>query len=336
MAKVPVLAFIVCLAMQTPQPLPGQAAGIFGDRSSESKQKAKSAKKNLPSQAVTFRPDNSSPDAKDKKQGLAAEDKEYSVNLASIPPVTVVQPRKDWTDHLLDWGPWVFNLLLVLVGVAAVYVAHWTRVAIEKQVSLMNRQANLMKQQADLMEKQAGIMKRQARISRKQADMQRAEFNQWIVLDGWRTAIPKDNELGISAAFVNKTHFPISKVNGLIRISNQDVPSIQPYVFITEPDLCLLPESPMAMWWNIGITDTQREIAAARLTLPESFLTRTGLAEGESSKGSKGNWNVSGFSELKGSATSDGSALWSRSRPNPATDPAAKTQIRTLPEIHRP
>ena len=70
---------------------------------------------------------------------VAGDDKEHSVKLTSLPPVMLADKGKTFWDHVLDWGPWVFNLFLVLVGVLQVVLLKRTWKTIERQTAAAAR-----------------------------------------------------------------------------------------------------------------------------------------------------------------------------------------------------
>jgi hypothetical protein len=73
---------------------------------------------------------------------VAGEDKEHSVKLTSLPSVTLTDKPKGFWDHVLDWGPWVSNFLLVVVGGFQVWLLKRTWKTIERQADLLERQTD--------------------------------------------------------------------------------------------------------------------------------------------------------------------------------------------------
>jgi hypothetical protein len=145
----------VGLVIQTVPPLPGQAAASpqnsSGNVQDQSRNKQKAAAPSFPAYEL-----HTAPNSNGGK--VAPKDTEYNVKLTGTPVVAIADKAKTVWDYVFDWGPWLFNAFLVWVGVAAVFVAHRTRVSIDRQADLMDRQA-LMKQQADLMVVQTSILK---------------------------------------------------------------------------------------------------------------------------------------------------------------------------------
>jgi hypothetical protein len=99
------------------------------------------------------------PGAFDEHGGtVAAEDKEHSVKLTSLPPVTIADKQKTFSDHAFDWGPWVFNFGLLVVGAGQAVLLWKTWKKIGKQAELMEEQAGHMAGQLEQMGKQTEIL----------------------------------------------------------------------------------------------------------------------------------------------------------------------------------
>jgi hypothetical protein len=109
---------------------------------------------------------------------IASEDKEHSVKLTSLPPVTITDKQKTIWDHVLDWGPWAFNFLLVVVGGFQVWLLWKTWQKIGKQAELMEGQLGEMKTQAGLMKAQAQIMNAQAEHMASQVDLMKQQLTE--------------------------------------------------------------------------------------------------------------------------------------------------------------
>ena len=70
-------------------------------------------------------------------------DLKHPIQITQLPAISLAETPKTIGDRIFDWGPWVFNFLLVVVGsLQAVYVIK-TLIAIERQALLMERQANI-------------------------------------------------------------------------------------------------------------------------------------------------------------------------------------------------
>lgn len=132
---------IVGLLLTAVPPMPGQAikaAAQGGDKSqnqSQSKQAATAPGPMFVGNPV--QPGSAKPDG----QSIAGEDKEHSVKLTGLPPVTLTDKPKTFWDHVLDWGPWVFNFGLVVVGILQVVLLKRTWKTIERQANIMDTQA---------------------------------------------------------------------------------------------------------------------------------------------------------------------------------------------------
>src|ERR1700722_14520274 len=89
--------------------------------------------------------------SRDERSGkLGNDDRENSVKITAIPPIAIADKQKTRLDHLYDWGPWAFNLGLVVVGTGQVWFLYRT-------LKTVQQQANTMKLQTDLMERQMAV-----------------------------------------------------------------------------------------------------------------------------------------------------------------------------------
>jgi hypothetical protein len=95
-----------------------------------------------PAQAVAVGIPKTPPKDQLDARRVAPDNAEQHVKLTDVPPISIVKTPKDWLDHIFDWGPWVSNFLLVVVGAVGGGFAWQTLRAI-------NRQAELMKDQLD-------------------------------------------------------------------------------------------------------------------------------------------------------------------------------------------
>ena len=171
------LAVLAIVVAQVVPPMPGQQTGTSrngSDKSAQQRQGDKSAT-NPPAMVPALKPVESGGNSR----GIAREDKEQSVNLTNVPPITIVEKEKTWKDRLFDWGPWVFNFLLVIVGAIGVWLARRTLGEIERQANLLNQQVedarivsadnaktaartlNSLESQATLLSRQADLMEGQ-------------------------------------------------------------------------------------------------------------------------------------------------------------------------------
>jgi hypothetical protein len=71
------------------------------------------------------------------------ENAEQTVRISKLPPVSVEATRRDWAD----WGTWVFNLLLVAVGILQVALLCLTLRVVRIQAREMKRQRGWMRKQ---------------------------------------------------------------------------------------------------------------------------------------------------------------------------------------------
>jgi hypothetical protein len=78
-----------------------------------------------------------------------------SIIVRQLPPVTVATPRRDWAD----WGTWIFNFLLVIVGALQVLLLGWTFRLVKHQAHEVTRQRVIMRGQLETMQGQLDQMK---------------------------------------------------------------------------------------------------------------------------------------------------------------------------------
>lgn len=78
------------------------------------------------------------------------EDTKHTVEISKLPAVTITPHKRDFAD----WAYWVFNLLLVAVGVLQVVLLCWTLRAVRHQAHEMTRQRVTMGLQLEAMEGQ--------------------------------------------------------------------------------------------------------------------------------------------------------------------------------------
>jgi hypothetical protein len=160
---------------------------------------------------------------------ITPKDTEYSVKLTGVPVVTIADKNRGFIDYVFDWGPWFFSFILVGVGVVGVIVAHRTRLAIERQATLMGTQAELMDRQTDLLE---------------------AQYYQWVELTNIRTIFESEDasrKLTIKIDVLNPTNCPMTLTKtfirlGKIRSATQGAVFLAPHDFYTTEDFAALDE----------------------------------------------------------------------------------------------
>ena len=91
------------------------------------------------------------------------EGRENSVRITSFPSVTIANKPKTLLDHVFDWGPWLFNLGLLLVGAFQIFLLYVTWTRIRKQAELMGGQLAEMKSGSQIADKSAAAAKLAAR-----------------------------------------------------------------------------------------------------------------------------------------------------------------------------
>lgn len=223
-----VLIGVLVLGMQAIPPLPGQAAGTAGPSSRNVEQDGK-GKKATAAPALPLA-ESAKPIGTDKDSGnVTPNNPEYNVKLSSIPVVTVADKDKTFLDHLFDWGPWIFSLLLVGIGALALKVA--------------DRQADLMGKQAELMERQAALME--------------APFAQWIDLTNWRVEKQRATKIWIMVDIINPTDFPITLSDSYLNFARYGHPEQHSRYLLAEKTF-LSPKTPKTIELWIGLTEAEQ------------------------------------------------------------------------------
>jgi hypothetical protein len=126
---------VISLAMQALPPAPRGATGSPGNAGGEVQQQ-REGNYHAAAQTVAFgKPEQ--PISADEYGGQQAPDNsEHSVKLTSLPPITLADKNKTIWDYVFDWGPWVFNMLLVIVGGLQIWLLFITWKTITRQADL--------------------------------------------------------------------------------------------------------------------------------------------------------------------------------------------------------
>jgi hypothetical protein len=231
----------------------------------------------------------------------ADDEKEHSVKLTSLPPVTLNEKPKTFRDQVLDWGPWISNFLLVGVGGLQVWLLLRTWQTIERQANIMQRQAadtqessaealSIAKRQAELTREQAELMKSQADLMARQTDIQEANMSQWVEAAflgvGTRelTKVPNSNaietaEIDLQGQVVNRTPLPMTIQKVVTEISR----ALEWEEFETAEEILLPPikdgiESSYPFFVSLALTQDQTQ-ALLRHDLQISALVRVSFTE---------------------------------------------------------
>jgi hypothetical protein len=136
------LIFAVLLAvMQTTPPVPRQTPDSTTSTSGKVQKQSKS-NKTAAAQTPPIVKTDATPTTtgNDGKQGQ--DNKEHSISIGKLPTVTVDPPKRDW----VDWGIWLFNGLLVVVGFLQYRI-------LRRQAVLMGNHATELKSLATAAEK---------------------------------------------------------------------------------------------------------------------------------------------------------------------------------------
>jgi len=244
------IVFAMLLAVcQAPIPMPGQATRTTNQGGNEAQEERK-AQNTITPKPPPIREDNKTPAPTENRAQIAAQNPEYNVKLTGLPPVAIADKNKTVWDHVFDWGPWVFSLLLVVVGAIGVGLAHRTLQTFDRQAEIMNLQADLMK----------------------------ANMAQWVSFTNWRATPvnrvgPLSKEprtLRIDFDIINPSDFPLTlkgvfKLNGLLPGAPQ----------IMVPRGFIRPNHPLTVGADVLMADHQaKEYAAegARISLHGEYF----------------------------------------------------------------
>jgi hypothetical protein len=123
-------------------PVPGQTVKPSAQSGDNDKNHSQS-KQSAAAQSLAFINKPEQPPASNTHSGnVASEDKEQSVKLSWLPPVTITDKQKTFWDYFFDWGPWVADALLAIVGILQVILLFRTWKTIERQADM--QQASMM------------------------------------------------------------------------------------------------------------------------------------------------------------------------------------------------
>jgi hypothetical protein len=145
--------------MQAAPPIPRKAADNAATASQNIKDNS-SQKQESTGQPLPVLNPNKSPTANRNTYQQSSDDAEHTVGISKLPPVSIT---REWPD----WGLWVFNFLLVIVGILQVVLLLGTLRAIKHQADLMEQQAKAMGEQAKVMEGQLREMEKSREIETK-------------------------------------------------------------------------------------------------------------------------------------------------------------------------
>jgi hypothetical protein len=123
---------VLLLVTQTPVPATGKASNSSADARSSVKTQSK-ANQQTSDQATTIDQPNNPPSSYSDGSKETAENREQSVKILQIPPISLTRDAKSRLDHVFDWGPWIANFFLVLVGAGQLALLYetWKKVSVQ-------------------------------------------------------------------------------------------------------------------------------------------------------------------------------------------------------------
>lgn len=235
-------------------PMPGQPvkpAAQGGEKSQRQGNKAVT----IPEPSLVSKPIDPGT-AKSNGEPRASEDREHSVKLSSLPPVTLTDKTKTFRDEVLDWGPWIFNFLLVVVGALQIWLLFRTWRTIDRQ-----------------------------------ADLQEIAYTQWLVIKTWHSAIKDEKvpqrytdgspviRLGIQFQIINESQFPITLSDSEIVFKTSRVGEVGGLKYYAPQNFPLFPNVPYMV--DVSVVVTKEEIdqfeTSIMLISVEGKFTWTGV-----------------------------------------------------------
>jgi hypothetical protein len=162
---------LVILAVLTAamSPMPGWATQSAAHGGDHSQAKPTGKNGNSPSAATVAIKDQPASGSQGTSE-VTPEEKERAVKLTGLPPVTITDKPKTIWDRIFDWGPWIFNFGLLLVGAGQVWLLWKTWKKIGKQAELMETQTGHIAGQLAQMAKQTETMGKSVDVAQKSAD----------------------------------------------------------------------------------------------------------------------------------------------------------------------
>lgn len=179
-----ILILTVFLAVvQTAPPIPRQTTNGTTGASGKIQKKGQNNQAPTAPFSPTLNTTNA-PTADNKTQNQSADNTEHSIVISKPVPVSV---HRDW----LDWGIWVFDILLVGVGFL--------------QWQVLKRQAGLMKTHADHLSHLATAADANAQAAQKSADLAVKSNRPFLIVEIRRSNNHPDRDFLIFAINLGKT-----------------------------------------------------------------------------------------------------------------------------------
>jgi hypothetical protein len=127
--------------MQAPPPVPRKAANHPAKTGENSQRQTNDDKAPAPKPDAALNPDAAK---RNEAKGEKVESKNTAqpIQVTQLPNVTVNPSHRDWAD----WGIWVFNFFLVVVGGFQVFLLWGTLRAIRRQADQMERQTTKLEE----------------------------------------------------------------------------------------------------------------------------------------------------------------------------------------------
>ena len=108
------------------------------------------------------------------------DDKQQEVAIVKIPEVSLAREKKGFGGYVFDWGPWVFNLGLVIVGFLQLRLLVLTRDQIKRQADTMDTQAKDAQETGKHTEELSRQAVRQSDLTQRQLEL---THRPWIAIE---------------------------------------------------------------------------------------------------------------------------------------------------------
>jgi len=162
--------FVVLFAvLPTSKPVPRQASASSSQTANDSQEQSQNDQSRpnpLPSSVSgVIRKGEGKPPSTQRNSGEETpENKEQKVQLTKLPPLVISKDAKGILDHIYDWGPWVFNFALVVVGFLQVFYLGRTLKQIRTQAKHMGDQTPILRDSVAAARKSADAALKQANV----------------------------------------------------------------------------------------------------------------------------------------------------------------------------
>ena len=147
----PLILAVILAVMQVAPPVPRKAVNSPPGGGHDTPSNGAAGQQPAGQSTPPFQP-NETPSANKTAEQRGTNNKERSVGISKLPPVSVT---RNWAD----WGYWAFSGFLLIVGFLQVWLLFGNLRAIERQAGIMQRQTDAVEKTVDIT-----IAKERARV----------------------------------------------------------------------------------------------------------------------------------------------------------------------------